>query len=75
MLTLFVTFLHLQSVFSKKVVVKYFGEDYLVDGGCKAKDETVLKYEHLKSVFSKAKYFRLCLTHELSSERPMRDIR
>ena len=29
---------------SKKVVVKYFGEDYLVDGGCKAKDETVLKY-------------------------------
>ena len=43
MLTLFVTFLHLQSVFSKKVVVKYFGEDYLVDGGCKAKDETVLK--------------------------------
>merc|ERR1711978_89478 len=29
---------------SKKVVVKYFGEDYLVDGGCKAKDETVLKW-------------------------------
>ena len=42
-LTLIVTFLHLQLVFSKKVVVKYFGEDYLVDGGCKAKDETVLK--------------------------------
>ena len=32
---------------SKKVVVKYFGEDYLVDGGCKAKDETVLKYINL----------------------------
>ena len=43
LLTLIVTFLHLQLVFSKKVVVKYFGEDYLVDGGCKAKDETVLK--------------------------------
>ena len=28
---------------SKKVVVKYFGEDYLVDGGCRAKDETVLR--------------------------------
>ena len=50
LLALFVTFLRLSS--SKKVVVKYFGEDYLVDGGCKAKDETVLKYEHLKSVFS-----------------------
>ena len=29
---------------SKKVVVKYFGEDYLVDGGCRAKDETVLRW-------------------------------
>ena len=29
---------------SKKVVVKYFGEDYLVEGGCRAKDETVLRW-------------------------------
>ena len=41
LLTLCVTYLQLLS--SKKVVVKYFGEDYLVDGGCKAKDATVLK--------------------------------
>ena len=33
----------IQLAVAKKVVVKYFGEDYLVDGGCKAKDETVLK--------------------------------
>ena len=32
------------SVLSKKVVVKYFGEDFLVDGGCSAKDETVLRW-------------------------------
>ena len=55
LLTLFVTFLRLQSVFSKKVVVKYFGEDYLVDGGCKAKDETVLKWEHIKVFLSRRK--------------------
>ena len=35
----------IQLAVAKKVVVKYFGEDYLVDGGCKAKDETVLKWE------------------------------
>lgn len=28
---------------AKKVVVRYFGEDFLVEGGCRAKDETVLK--------------------------------
>ena len=33
----------LQMVNSKKVVVKYFDEDFLVESGCKARDETVLK--------------------------------
>ena len=28
---------------SKKVVVSYFGEDFLVDSGCRTKDETVLR--------------------------------
>ena len=44
----------IQLAVAKKVVVKYFGEDYLVDGGCKAKDETVLKWEiqQFKSNFS-----------------------
>lgn len=58
LLTLFVTFLRLSS--SKKVVVKYFGEDYLVDGGCKAKDETVLKWHSFcTSLHSNA---TLCVT-------------
>ena len=33
----------LQMVNCKKVVVKYFDEDFLVESGCKARDETVLK--------------------------------
>jgi len=40
----------IQLAVAKKVVVKYFGEDYLVDGGCKAKDETVLKWHKFCSL-------------------------
>ena len=42
-LILLIITLTIQLTIANKVVVKYFGEDFLVDGGCKARDETVLK--------------------------------